>query len=72
MDKVVTPILVRYGGAKKSCFEMNKQELEVAAISIFNRAKENAFYKGLPIYYVENNSLIAEYGNGHIEVVKKY
>ena len=44
------PILVNYGGAKKSVFEMNTEEFEEAAKSITRRAKEKAFSKGLPIY----------------------
>lgn len=71
MSEKVTPIYVRYGGASKSGFEMNQAELEQAAISIRRRAKEKAFSKGLPIIYVENRQLIAEYSNGRNEVLKQ-
>jgi len=71
MDKLFTPILVRFGGAKKSSFEMNEEELKQAAGSILKRAKEKAFYKGLPIYYAHNGALVAEYADGKVEVVKR-
>lgn len=70
-DNTVTPILLRYGGAKKSTFDMTPDELQQAAISILRRAKEKAFSKGLPIYFSENDVLMAEYPDGRIEQVKK-
>ena len=48
MDKAFTPILLRFGGAKKSSFDMSNEELKQAAGFILKRAKEKAFYKGLP------------------------
>jgi hypothetical protein len=50
---------------------MNDAELEQAAQSILRRAKENAFSKGLPIYFSKDGKVMAEYPDGHIEVVKK-
>ena len=50
---------------------MNDEELEQAAQSILRRAKEAAFSKGLPIYFSKEGVLMAEYPNGHIEVVKR-
>jgi hypothetical protein len=70
-DKSITPNYLRYGGAKKSTFDMNQKELEQAAQSILRRAKEKSFSKGLPIYFSKNGKLMAEYPDGHIEVVKK-
>jgi hypothetical protein len=67
----VTPILLRYGGAKKSTFDMTPEELQQAALSILRRAKEKAFSKGLPIYFSENDVLMAEYPDGRIEAVKR-
>lgn len=64
------PIFLRYGGAKKSSFEMTKEELEQAAASILRRAKEKAFSKGLPIYFSKEGKVFAEYSDGHIEEVK--
>ena len=66
-----TPLYLRYGGAKKSAFEMNDEELEQAARSILRRAKESAFSKGLPIYFSKDGKVMAEYSDGRIEVVKK-
>ena len=63
--------MLRYGGAKKSSFEMNKEELEQVAISIVGRAKETAFSKGLPIYFSKGNKVFAEYPDGHIEQANK-
>ena len=71
MDTTFPPILVRFGGAKKSSFDMNNEELKQAAGFILKRAKEKAFYKGLPVYYAEGDALIAEYADGRIEVVKR-
>jgi len=62
---------LRYGGAKKSAFEMNDEELEQAAKSILRRARESAFSKGLPIYFSIDGRVMAEYPDGHIEVIKK-
>jgi hypothetical protein len=72
-EKQVTPapILLRYGGAKKSTFDMNAEELAEAALSILRRAKEKAFSKGLPIHYSKDGILMAEYPDGRIEPVKK-
>jgi hypothetical protein len=64
------PILIRYGGAAKSSFKMNEAELNQAALSIMRRAREKAFYKGLPVYYADKGEMIAEYPNGRVEVVK--
>jgi hypothetical protein len=64
------PIFLRYGGAKKSSFDMTPEEFEEAAQSILRRAKEKAFSKGLPIYFGTNVVVMAEYPAGHIEEVK--
>ena len=71
MKEQQEPILLRYGGAKKSTFEMTEEELTQAAISILRRAKEKAFSKGLPIYFSEGDKVFAEYPDGHIEEVIK-
>ena len=65
------PIFLRYGGARKSTFEMTAEEFEEAANSILRRAKEKAFSKGLPIYFGKDGRVMAEYPDGHIEIVKK-
>ncbi|HVY76341.1 MAG TPA: hypothetical protein VG890_16040 [Puia sp.] len=65
-------IYLRFGGAKKSSFEMTKEELEQAAASILRRAKEKAFSKGLPIYFSKGDQVFAEYPDGStIEVNKR-
>jgi len=70
-NQPTTPLYLRYGGAKKSTFEMSHEELEQAAQSILRRVKEKAFSKGLPIYFSKDGKVMAEYPNGRIEVVKK-
>lgn len=70
-DQIYNPILVRYGGAKKSIFEMDYEEMQQAADSIVRRAKEQAFSKGLPIYFSKGGVLMAEFADGRIETVKK-
>ena len=71
MEIQTEPILLRYGGAQKSIFEMNTEELEQAANSILRRAKEKSFSKGLPIYFSKDGKVYAEYADGNIaEVVK--
>jgi len=71
MEHQGEPIFLRYGGAKKSSFEMTEEELEQAAISIFSRAREKAFSKDLPIYFSKEGKVFAEYPDGRIEEVKK-
>jgi hypothetical protein len=70
-NQPTTPLYLRYGGAKKSTFDMSFEELEQAAQSILRRAKEKAFSKGQPIYYSKDGKVMAEYADGRIEVVKK-
>ena len=62
----VNPVLLNYGGAEKSLDEMNEEEVNTAAKVILNRAKEKAFSKGLPIYYMLSKQLVAEYADGRI------
>lgn len=57
-------ILLLYGLAKKSYFDMNDDERAVATKAASDRAKEAAFTRGLPIIYGENGLVIAEYANG--------
>ena len=64
------PILLNYGGADKSVFDMNMEEFERAAQAIRNRAMEKAFSKGLPIYISKEGKVVAEYADGHFEVVE--
>ena len=71
MTDQAAPIFLRYGGAKKSSFEMTKEELDQAAASILQRAKEKAFSKGLPIYFSKGDKVFAEYPDGHIEEVNR-
>ena len=71
MDDIkAPPIFIRYGGAKKSSFEMTPEEFEEAAESVLRRAKEKAFSKGLPIYFSKDGVVMAEYPDGHIEEKK--
>ena len=70
MPTTVNPILIRYGGAHKSSFSMNANELNQAASSILRRAKEKAFYRGLPVYFADKGKIMAEYPDGRIEVAK--
>lgn len=57
-------ILLLYGLAKKSYFDMNDDERAVATKLASDRAREAAFVRGLPIIYGENGLVIAEYANG--------
>jgi hypothetical protein len=68
-NKNISPVLLTYGGAEKSSFDMTAEEFKIASVSILNRAKEKAFSKGLPIYYGRNGDVIAEYADGHTEIV---
>ncbi len=70
-EQTYNPILIRYGGAKKSIFEMDYDEMQKAAESIVRRAKEQAFSKGLPIYFSKGGVLMAEFPDGRVEAVKK-
>ena len=64
------PVLLNYGRAKKSSFEMSSKELKDASTAIINRAKEKAFSKGLPVYSSKGAHLIAEYPDGRIVVIE--
>ena len=57
-------ILLLYGLAKKSYFDMTDEERAAAAKLASVRAREAAFTRGLPIIYGENGLIIAEYANG--------
>ena len=70
-NRPLSPHYLRYGGAKKSTFEMNSEELNQAAQSILLRAKEKAFSKGMPIYFSKDGNLMAEFPDGRVEEVKK-
>lgn len=65
------PILLLYGGAKKSVFDMNSKEFVAAGEAIRRRAKGKALSKGLPIYFSRNQKLMAEFPDGRIEEVKE-
>jgi hypothetical protein len=71
MTKSVTPILLRYGGSKKSNFEMTEAELKKTAESILQRAKEKSFSKGVPIYFSKEERVFAEYADGQIQEITK-
>lgn len=62
---------LRFGGAKKSSFDMTPPELDQAAESIVRRAREKAFSKGLPIYFSKDDKVYAEYPDGRVAEVNK-
>jgi hypothetical protein len=68
-NESIKPVLLTYGGAEKSSFDMTPEEFSNAAKAILRRVKEKAFYKGLPIYYGKDGNVIAEYADGHTEIV---
>jgi hypothetical protein len=57
-------ILLLYGMAEKSYGEMNQEERKKLAAAAFERAKEAAFTRGLPIIYGHKGFVIAEYVDG--------
>lgn len=70
-ENIQTPVLLNYGGANKFIADMSANEIENARKSIMQRAREKAFFKGLPIYYKRNDELVAEFPDGRIEVASK-
>ncbi|HUB61377.1 MAG TPA: hypothetical protein VL978_11775 [Puia sp.] len=66
MESQIGPIFLRYGGAKRSIFEMSKEELDRAAASILRRAKEKAFSKGRPIIFGRDGKVFEEWPDGKI------
>jgi hypothetical protein len=58
------PIILQYGIAEKSYFDMNEDERKQAAAKAYERAKEAAFTRGLPIIYGKKGYVIAEYVDG--------
>ena len=57
-------ITLLYGIAEKSYFDMTTEEREEAAAKAFERIKEAAFTRGLPIIYGRDGYVIAEYMDG--------
>lgn len=57
-------ITLLYGIAEKSYGDMTPEEKQKVAAAAFERAKEAAFTRGLPIIYGLNGLVIAEYVNG--------
>lgn len=68
-DTIQMPVLLNYGGSKNFIADMTPDELKQARQAILQRAREKAFSKGLPIYFSQNNVLLAEYSDGRIEPV---
>ena len=58
------PIILQYGIAEKSYFDMNEEERKQAASKAYERIKEAAFTRNLPIIYGEKGYVIAEYADG--------
>jgi len=69
-NKNVKLALLTYGGTDISSFDMTPDEFKKASESIVSRAKEKAFSKGLPIYYGNNDTVIAEYADGQTEIIE--
>jgi uncharacterized protein (DUF302 family) len=57
-------ITLLYGIAEKSYFDMSAEERKLAWAKAFERIKEAAFTRGLPIIYGRNGFVIAEYIDG--------
>jgi uncharacterized protein (DUF302 family) len=57
-------ITLLYGIAEKSYFDMTTHERKQAGATAFERIKEAAFTRGLPIIYGKNGFVIAEYVDG--------
>lgn len=66
METARTPNYLRFGLADKSAFEMNAEEIDVAAKSILLRAREKAFSRGRPIIFAKEGKLFEEWANGKI------
>ena len=57
-------ILLLYGMSDKPYGDMTAEEKEQVSAAAFERAKEAAFTRGLPIIYGLNGLVIAEYASG--------
>ena len=57
-------IMLLYGMAEKPYGDMTPEERKKVASAAFERAKEAAFTRGLPVIYGLNGLVIAEYVNG--------
>jgi hypothetical protein len=64
IDTPNNELLLMYGLAAKSYSDMTADERQNAARLAFERAKEAAFTRNLPIIYAENGLVIAEYADG--------
>jgi len=58
-------ILLLYGMAEKPYGDMSVAERKSVSKAAFERAKEAAFTRGLPIIYGKDGLVIAEYANGN-------
>ena len=63
------PVLLNYGGAVKSSFDMSLSEFKTASVSIRKKAREKAFSKGLPVYVSRHGKTIAEYPDGSTKII---
>lgn len=64
MSTAAQEIRLQYGMAKKSYFEMNEMERKEVARLALEKAKFDAFSRGLPIIFSIDGLIIAEYANG--------
>lgn len=58
------PIILQYGMAEKSYFDMTEEERKEAALKAYEHVKREAFSRNLPIIYGKNGYVIAEYADG--------
>ncbi len=60
-------ILPLFGGASKPVEIMTVYELSAAAEQVYNKVREQAFSRGLPVVVKVNGQIVREFSDGHFE-----
>ena len=63
-------ILPLYGGAEKPVSQMSREEFDAVAQIVYDKVREQAFSRGLPVVIGRAGQVIKEYADGRIEVIK--
>lgn len=68
-DLPQSTILPLFGGADKPIEEMNEEERNHAAMQVYQKVREAAFSRGLPVIIKRNGQVVKEFADGHFESV---
>ncbi|HEY6902323.1 MAG TPA: hypothetical protein VI233_16820 [Puia sp.] len=63
--------LVQYGHAKKPFEQLSPRELAEVSSRLDKKIRDRAWAAGSPVYYGENDYLIAEYADGRKMIIEE-